>query len=526
MSMHTAKRPSRYATFPAPSLVRSVLSSSGRALDSATRESMEPRFSRIPGASTSSTSNLVPSSLGVSNSGHASERSADYLARNALNGPGDYVNDRGADFSEVRIHTDSRAAESARALNAHAYTFGNNIVFGAGQYAPETPSGQKVLAHELAHVVHSSSVAGDNASVHRFTAFTPDQQSADESLGWQHPMGSALRVADDGQMAVEDNDWGAGTNKRAWTTPAKVAESNEILARQNSRAKLRQKSGSQELTGRIPDTGEVVALNEIEPFREGGGKFNLASDCGTAARQVTGSEPSGDLGAGLGAGIGLVAGAAAGAGIGYAAGGDKNSGWGAVIGSIVGAAAGLVGGLFAGRAIEKAAKRKKDAAVIRGADGGEETLTARSYHGGNPTTPEEYTEELFKREFGEDLTREEAYARYAALTDEQKDDFDRRYGINKYAVPRVGQALTISTEKDMPGYAPNSDFTWNFHYAAAVLRSGHDFVTLESAAGWDSDDWIFFMYGPESKGQSFHEFQGSTETHGSRYQTYVVQPEK
>ncbi|HEX5874951.1 MAG TPA: DUF4157 domain-containing protein [Pyrinomonadaceae bacterium] len=526
MSFSTVKRLSRYATFPAPSLVRTVLSSSGRPLDAATRESMEPRFSRISGTQSYSASSLVPSSLGVGNSASASERSADYIALNALNGPGDYVSNRGADFSRVRIHTDSRAAESARALNAQAYTFGNNIVFGAGRYAPETPSGQKVLAHELAHVVHSNTVAGDTATVHRFTAFTPDQQSADESLGWQHPMGSPLRVADDGQMAVEDNDWGPGTNKRAWTTPDKIAESNDILTKQKSRAKLRQKSGSQELSGRIPDTGNPILLNEIEPFREGGGKFNLASDCGTAARQVTGSEPSGDLGAGLGAGIGLVAGAAGGAGIGYAAGGDKNSGLGAVIGGLIGAAVGLVGGLFAGREIEKAAKRKKDTAVVRGADGAEEELTARSYHGGDPTTPEEYTEELFKKEFGANLTREEAYAKYAALTATEKDDFDRKYGINKYAVPRVGQALTISTEKDMPGYSDTSDMTWNFHYAATVLRSGNDFVTLESAAGWDSDDWIFFMYGPESKSQSFHEFHGSTETHGSRYQTYVVQPEK
>ena len=155
-------------------------------------------------------------------------------------------------------------------------------------------------------------------------------------------------------------------------------------------------------------------------------------------------------------------------------------------------------------------------------------MPARSYHGGNPTTPEEYTEELFKKEFGADLSRSEAYARYAALSPADQDAFDRKYGINKYAAPRVGQALTVSTEKDMPGYAsllPPKD-TWNFHYAAAVLRSGDDFITLENAAGWDPQNWIFFMYGPESKGQSFHEFHGATRTHGTRYQTYVVQPEK
>src|SRR5258708_3174477 len=59
----------------------------------------------------------------------------------------------GHDFSQVRVHTDSRAAESARAVNALAYTVGRNVVFGTGQYAPGTGEGRKLLAHELTHVV-------------------------------------------------------------------------------------------------------------------------------------------------------------------------------------------------------------------------------------------------------------------------------------------------------------------------------------------------------------------------------------
>ncbi|MCI0698648.1 DUF4157 domain-containing protein [candidate division KSB1 bacterium] len=62
----------------------------------------------------------------------------------------------GHDFSEVRIHTDARAAESAQAVNALAYTVGQNIVFGANQYAPGTMSGQKILAHELTHTIQQS----------------------------------------------------------------------------------------------------------------------------------------------------------------------------------------------------------------------------------------------------------------------------------------------------------------------------------------------------------------------------------
>jgi len=57
------------------------------------------------------------------------------------------------DFSGVRLHTDSQAAASAAAVDAHAYTVGTDIVFGASRYAPDTNAGQHLLAHELAHVV-------------------------------------------------------------------------------------------------------------------------------------------------------------------------------------------------------------------------------------------------------------------------------------------------------------------------------------------------------------------------------------
>jgi hypothetical protein len=62
----------------------------------------------------------------------------------------------GHDFSKVRVHADTRACDSVRTINALAYTVGHNIVFGAGQYAPQTQSGQKILAHELTHVVQQN----------------------------------------------------------------------------------------------------------------------------------------------------------------------------------------------------------------------------------------------------------------------------------------------------------------------------------------------------------------------------------
>src|SRR6185436_3976786 len=62
----------------------------------------------------------------------------------------------GHDFSRVRVHTDAAADRSARDLSAHAYTFGHDIVFGQGRFAPETREGRHLPAHELAHVVQQS----------------------------------------------------------------------------------------------------------------------------------------------------------------------------------------------------------------------------------------------------------------------------------------------------------------------------------------------------------------------------------
>ena len=68
----------------------------------------------------------------------------------------------GHDFSDVRVHADARAAESARAVDAAAYTVGRDVVFGAHHFAPSTASGQKLLAHELAHVVQQDGSKGSS----------------------------------------------------------------------------------------------------------------------------------------------------------------------------------------------------------------------------------------------------------------------------------------------------------------------------------------------------------------------------
>lgn len=98
--------PSDSGQTAAPPIVHEVLSSPGQPLDPSTRAFMEPRF--------------------------------------------------GHDFSHVRVHSEGKAPESARSVNALAYTLGQDLAFASGQYAPASFEGRRLLAHELVHVVQQS----------------------------------------------------------------------------------------------------------------------------------------------------------------------------------------------------------------------------------------------------------------------------------------------------------------------------------------------------------------------------------
>jgi hypothetical protein len=88
------------------------------------------------------------------------------------------------DFSRVRIHTDPDAAESARAAMAKAYTVGNDIVFGAGAYAPDHAEGRRLLAHELAHVLQADPTRATGGG-----AVEPDaEQAADAIMSTSGPV--------------------------------------------------------------------------------------------------------------------------------------------------------------------------------------------------------------------------------------------------------------------------------------------------------------------------------------------------
>ena len=119
------RRPSAgaVAASEVPPTVREVLKSPGQPLDAGDRAFMEPRF--------------------------------------------------GHDFSRVKIHADARAADSARAVDALAYTVGQDVVFGAGLYQPGGREGRRLLAHELAHTLQQ----GDGGPSAALTIAAPDHRA-------------------------------------------------------------------------------------------------------------------------------------------------------------------------------------------------------------------------------------------------------------------------------------------------------------------------------------------------------------
>jgi hypothetical protein len=113
----------------------------------------------------------------------------------------------GHDFSGVRVHTSALAAQSARALGASAYAAGGDIVFGRGQFAPETAEGKQLLAHELAHVVQQDR-GQVGPSIQRRLFITADkghEKDADLALRILEP-GSGLTLQQDkktGEVSVK-----------------------------------------------------------------------------------------------------------------------------------------------------------------------------------------------------------------------------------------------------------------------------------------------------------------------------------
>ena len=110
----------------------------------------------------------------------------------------------GHDFSKVRVHVDYTAAESARSIDASAYTVGEDIVFGPGKYDPQTNDGKKRLAHELTHVVQQTLAPGSRSA--SSDATESEARHVSEAVAAGHSAGAVTPAAAGQTQADEDKN--------------------------------------------------------------------------------------------------------------------------------------------------------------------------------------------------------------------------------------------------------------------------------------------------------------------------------
>jgi hypothetical protein len=410
----------------------------------------------------------------------------------------------GIDLSAVRVHRDS---DLAPRIQSTAFTIGTDIHFAPGAYEPAAPSGQRLLAHELAHVVQQGGTA--RRVIQRYRVKTDTD-------------GDTWRLSESGKSALWEQEKEGGRD--LYIDPDLVKKANKKLRQAGTNGSFvrlsvdetrRLKSGL--LTG-VADTvrrvdpklvtvgpdpsGEKLKrINEGKRKDDDGSKsaeFALFADCGRASRVVMGIDATGG---------------------------------------------------------KPSAHRKI---------GGTESVSAPSL---NPKTytdiyllameqfmqvPENkqylrsgvhYTRFLAWKSMVKPTTDKQAKKLYWELGKDGRKSFDKFTGTNLAANPEIGGAYTMVTEREMPGFQAQGR-TWNFHWAGVVAKDGSNNITLENYAvsyGSDPDpvkqkelsdkaynhvnrSYDFQMYGTKKEGQTFHEEHLASGTHGNRGSTFAVKP--
>jgi Domain of unknown function (DUF4157) len=215
----------------APPIVHDVLRSSGQPLDRETRAFFEPRFEH--------------------------------------------------DFGRVRVHADEKAAESARAVNALAFTVGQNIVFGSGQYRPGEAQGDHLLAHELTHVFQQRGMADSRGDA----ANELPVETANSSLEFEAEKAAADlalpgRKAASASSLVLHRSTADGDSTRGSTLPrrqaialteciAKMGEKNADYCRQQVMGASERQLQPGAPAGTVAATATSAALNTVKAGETG-----------------------------------------------------------------------------------------------------------------------------------------------------------------------------------------------------------------------------------------------------------------
>jgi len=163
----------------------------------------------------------------------------------------------GHDFGDVRIHTDGRAADSAAAVQARAYTSGSNVVFGAGQYAPGTTDGDRTIAHELTHVVQQRSGPVDG------TPTAGGISVSDPSDRFERAADAAADAAIGGAPPVQRRE---AEEEPVQTLAVQRQEAEEELVEEESVQTLQRQEAEEELVEEEPV--QTLALQRQEAGEE------------------------------------------------------------------------------------------------------------------------------------------------------------------------------------------------------------------------------------------------------------------
>ena len=133
------------------------------------------------------------------------------------------------DFSGVRIHDDPNAASSADAVDARAFTVGNDIAFARGEYAPHSPEGRKLLAHELTHAVQQANTP--SPTLHRSPSTNPKQTF---DTGGAHAKDVDKLIANSPLKKYMSSSWKTLAGNYDYIDPASFQSSYEAYSKKKN----------------------------------------------------------------------------------------------------------------------------------------------------------------------------------------------------------------------------------------------------------------------------------------------------
>jgi hypothetical protein len=186
----------------------------------------------------------------------------------------------GGDFSAVRVHTDSSAAELSSSLNARAFTIGQDVAFGVGEYQPGTLVGDALIAHELAHVMQQGNEGSAIGPLTQGAAeYNALEEDADVSaVGamislWSGTSGAVERISKNAMPSLRSGlklqRCGASQTRKVVTGPKSATAAPESKQDTAPAPQDKSKPARVDAHGKeCPDTVEIAELKSVPPFEK------------------------------------------------------------------------------------------------------------------------------------------------------------------------------------------------------------------------------------------------------------------